>query len=73
MGKCIKCGVNFIGTPETPVPDHLCKSCTIEDLRDYVRKIHQLTKHLKEKGEMLFDWDAVIEQSEKLIPDLKGE
>jgi hypothetical protein len=33
MGKCIKCGTNFVGTPEQPPADALCKYCEIEVLK----------------------------------------
>jgi len=33
MGKCIKCGTNFVGTPENPPPDGLCKYCQIDALK----------------------------------------
>jgi hypothetical protein len=33
MGKCIKCGTNFVGTPEQPPADALCKYCEIEQLK----------------------------------------
>lgn len=33
MGKCVKCGTNFIGTPEHPAKDGLCKYCEIEQLK----------------------------------------
>lgn len=33
MGKCTKCGTNFVGTPENPPADALCKYCEIEQLK----------------------------------------
>jgi hypothetical protein len=33
MGKCIKCGSNFVGTPEQPPSDGLCKYCEIDQLK----------------------------------------
>lgn len=33
MGKCTKCGTNFVGTPENPPTDGLCSYCEIEALR----------------------------------------
>jgi len=33
MGKCTKCGVSFVGTPENPPADGLCKYCEIDQLK----------------------------------------
>ena len=33
MSKCIKCGTNFVGTPENPPTEGLCKYCEIQDLK----------------------------------------
>lgn len=34
MGKCTKCGTNFVGTPENHPPDGLCRYCEIDRLKD---------------------------------------
>jgi hypothetical protein len=34
MNKCVKCGANFVGTPENPPTENrLCKYCEIEQLK----------------------------------------
>lgn len=33
MGKCTKCGTNFIGTPESPPADGLCHYCERDALK----------------------------------------
>lgn len=33
MSKCIKCGTNFVGTPENPPLPGLCKYCEIKQLK----------------------------------------
>lgn len=33
MGKCTKCGCNFVGTPENPTPDQLCRYCQMAELK----------------------------------------
>lgn len=33
MGKCTKCGTNFIGTPEQPPSDGLCHYCERDQLK----------------------------------------
>lgn len=37
MSKCIKCGCRFVGIPEQPTQDHLCKYCEITELRQTVK------------------------------------
>lgn len=34
MGKCTKCGTNFVGTAENPPPDGLCRYCEMDRLKD---------------------------------------
>lgn len=41
MGKCIKCGTNFVGTPENPPQDGLCRYCEIEQLKDHNSKLRK--------------------------------
>ena len=33
MSKCTKCGVNFVGTPEYPPGQGLCRYCEIQQLK----------------------------------------
>lgn len=37
MSKCIRCGTNFVGTPENPSPPGLCRYCERDDLRNAVK------------------------------------
>lgn len=39
MGNCIKCGTNFVGTPENPPADALCKYCEIDRLKAEVERL----------------------------------
>lgn len=55
MGKCVKCGTNFVGTPETPAPDGLCKYCEIEQLRIALHESLKLQAHY---AKLLNDYDG---------------
>jgi hypothetical protein len=39
MAKCIKCGVNFVGTPENPPIDGVCKWCLITEMALSIKEI----------------------------------
>jgi hypothetical protein len=57
MSKCTKCGCNFVGTPENPPVEQICKYCLIEQLtaeRDNL-------KSLCEKLELEMSWVGVTE------------
>jgi hypothetical protein len=42
MGKCTKCGTNFVGTPENPPPDGLCHYCERDVLRAGIKAVGNL-------------------------------
>lgn len=41
MGKCTKCGTNFVGTPENPLGDGLCRYCERDQLREGNTKLRK--------------------------------
>jgi len=63
MGKCIKCGVRFVGIPEHPIPDHLCKACEITDLK----------KQLAEWKEKAENCNRIAGDNFKIADGLMGE
>lgn len=72
MGRCTKCGANFVGTPEQQPADGLCKYCEIEELKT---RVQTLTTALRDaistygpKDEVVVTeerqeaWEAVLRQ-----------
>jgi hypothetical protein len=57
MGKCIKCGTQFVGTAANPPSDGLCKYCEIEQLKS---ENEQLRKLCDELAEMIKDVSEVL-------------
>ncbi len=42
MGKCSKCGTNFVGTPENPPMDGLCRYCEMDVLKSDNAKLRKV-------------------------------
>ena len=42
MSKCTKCGAQFVGLPEHPVPDGLCRVCENDKLRAENKALQEL-------------------------------
>lgn len=49
MGKCVKCGTNFVGTAANPPPDALCRYCEIDELRIALRESVKLQSFYAEQ------------------------
>lgn len=45
MSQCIKCGTNFVGTPENPPAPGLCKYCEIEQLKTALDELVKFQAH----------------------------
>lgn len=77
MGKCTKCGTNFVGTPENPPPDGLCRYCEMDRLkdaldmqRDEFQRIKALLEHSDDSRneEVVGICDRAITNIEQTVP-----
>jgi hypothetical protein len=59
MSKCIKCGINFVGTPENPPQPGLCKWCEIKELKKQVESLQA-------------ERDALAKDNANLIEEVKA-
>lgn len=46
MGKCTKCGTNFVGTAANPPPDGLCRYCERDALKAENAKLRKALAEL---------------------------
>lgn len=65
MGKCIKCGTSFVGTPENPPVDALCKYCEIDQLKADLAA--ERIQHHAQKSERERLHKSVLEQLKNTI------
>lgn len=46
MSACVKCGSNFVGTPENPPQAGLCRYCEIDELKAYSATLRKALEDL---------------------------
>jgi len=66
MGKRVKCGSSFVGTPEQPPADGLCKYCEIQQLKESNDQLRKVCDELAVCLERRTNADIYSEASEAL-------
>ncbi len=62
MGKCTKCGTNFISTPEQPCPDVICVRCELDILRAETKMLYQKLRGLNKSGLIVWSKPATAKK-----------